>query len=186
MKTYVALLRAINIGARNKIPMGGLKALFADLGHEDVTTYVQSGNVVFRTRAGTESRVAAEIENAITREFGHDVAVLLRSPAELAKIAEGNPFLAGEIDHKKLHVMFLDQRPAAKAVAGLDLDRSPPDAFSVSGRDIYLHFPTRGSGRSKLTIGYFESRLGVRGTARNWRTVTTLLELARQAEGSSK
>ena len=92
----------------------------------------------------------------------------------------------GEPGRKKLHVMFLDKRPTAKAVAGLDLDRSPPDAFSVSGRDIYLHFPTRGSGRSKLTIGYFEGRLDVRGTARNWRTVTTLLELARQADGNSK
>ncbi len=186
MKTYVALLRAINIGARNKIPMGDLNALLADLGHEDVATYVQSGNVVFRSRTDTESRVAAEIEKGITREFGHDVAVLLRTPAELAKIAKRNPFLRGETDHKKLHVMFLDKRPAAKAVAGLDPDRSPPDAFKVSGRDIYLHFPTRGSGRSKLTIGYFEDRLGVRGTARNWRTVTTLLDLSRQADGSSK
>jgi uncharacterized protein (DUF1697 family) len=183
--TYVALLRAINIGARNQIPMAGLKALFADLGHEDVATYVQSGNVVFRSRAGTQSKVAAEIEKRITKEYGHDVAVLLRTPAELAKIARGNPFLKGETDHKKLHVAFLDRRPAAKSVAGLDPDRSPPDAFEVSGRDIYLHFPT-GSGRSKLTIGYFEARLGVRGTARNWRTVTTLLELARQADGSSK
>jgi len=186
VKTYVALLRAINIGARNKIPMAGLKALFTDLGHEDVATYVQSGNVVFRSRAGTESRVAAEIEERITKEFGHDVTVLLRTPAELAKIAKGNPFLKGETDHKKLHVMFLDKRPAAKSIAGLDPDRSPPDVFEVSGRDIYLHFPTRGSGRSKLTIGYFEARLGVRGTARNWRTVTTLLDLARQADGSSK
>jgi uncharacterized protein (DUF1697 family) len=186
VKTYVALLRAINIGARNKIPMSGLKALFRDLGHEDVATYVQSGNVVFRSRAGAERRIAAELERGITKEFGHDVAVLLRTPAELAKIAKGNPFLKGETEHKKLHVMFLDKRPTAKAVAGLDLDRSPPDAFSVKGRDIYLHFPTRGSGRSKLTIGYFEGRLGVRGTARNWRTVTTLLELARQADGNSK
>ena len=97
--------------------------------------------------------------------------MLLRTPAELAKIAKGNPFLKGETDHKKLHVMFLDKRPTAKSVAGLDPDRSPPDAFKVSGRDIYLHFPTRGSGRSKLTIGYFEDRLDVRGTARNWRTV---------------
>jgi uncharacterized protein (DUF1697 family) len=186
VRTYVALLRAINLGARNKIPMGDLKALFADLGHEDVATYVQSGNVVFRTRTGTESRVVAEIEQRITKEFGHDVAVLLRTPAELAKIAKGNPFLKGETDHKKLHVMFLDRRPAAKSVAGLDPDRSPPDAFEVSGRNIYLHFPTRGSGRSKLTIGYFEGRLDVRGTARNWRTVTTLADLASQADGSSK
>jgi uncharacterized protein (DUF1697 family) len=176
MPTFAALLRAINLGERNKVPMAGLRSLFSDLGYDDVSTYLQSGNVVFRTRSGKPGRTAADIQRKIADEFGLTVAVLLRTPAELRRIAAGNPFLKGESDPKKLHVLFLDKTPAAKARRDLDPDRSPPDRFALRGREIYLHLPN-GSARSKLTIDYFERRLGATGTGRNWKTVIKLAEL---------
>ena len=172
MKTWVALLRGVNVGGKNTIPMGELKSSLSSLGLEDVVTYIQSGNVVFRSPAG-HTRVAVDIERRIAKAFGVSVTVLLRTPAELRTIARSNPFLSGQADLSKLHVVFLSDRPKANAVAGLDPERSPPDAFSVRGREIYLHLPN-GSGRSKLTIDYFERRLGVAATARNWNTLIKL------------
>jgi uncharacterized protein (DUF1697 family) len=177
MATYAALLRAINLGARNKIPMPGLRSLLSSLGYEDVTTYVQSGNVVLRRPSAKADAIAAEIERAIAREYGLDIAVLIRTPAELRKVVAGNPFLKDESDPKKLHVVFLDRRPSAKAGRQLDPNRSPADRFKLHGREIYLHRP-EGSARSKLTIDYFETLLGARATVRNWTTVTKMAELA--------
>jgi uncharacterized protein (DUF1697 family) len=177
MKTLVALLRGINLGARNKVPMPRLKSELESLDFEHVVTYIQSGNVVFRSSSGTAKDVAARIERQIEKAFGARITVVLRTPAELKAIAKSNPFLRREDDLKKLHVIFLGKRPTAKAVAQLDPERSPPDEFSVRGREIYLHLP-QGSGRSKLTLAYFERRLGIEGTARNWKTLLKLLELA--------
>ena len=106
------------------------------------------------------------------------IAVVVRSGAELAAVAGRNPFLAAGADRDPatLHVAFLSERPAAAAMATLDPDRSPPDAFAVDGREVYLSYPN-GSGRSRLTLDYLERRLGVEGTARNWRTVQRLAAL---------
>jgi uncharacterized protein (DUF1697 family) len=178
MKTYVALLRGINLGARNKVPMPELKSALESLGFEDVVTYIQSGNVVFRSSSGGAKEIAARIEQRIEEVFGLSIAVVLRTPAELKSIAQSNPFLRRETDLTKLHAVFLKSRPSAKAIAQLDPERSTPDEFSVRGHEIYLHLPN-GFGRSKLTLDYFERRLGVDATARNWKTVVKLLELAK-------
>ena len=172
MKALVALLRGINVGGKNLIKMPALASCLVAMRLKDVVTYIQSGNVVFRSPAG-HTRVAGDIERRITEAFGVSVTVLLRTPAELRTVARSNPFLSGQADLSKLHVVFLSGRPKANAVAGLDPERSPPDAFSVRGREIYLHLPN-GSGRSKLTIDYFERRLGVAATARNWNTLIKL------------
>ena len=176
MHTFVALLRGINVGGKTMIPMPELKSLFASLGLEDVTTYIQSGNVVFSTSSGDGQALAAAIEEQIDETFGLGTTVLMRTPTELTEIAGSNPFLGRETDLTKLHVVFLSGPPAAAAVGELDPTRSPPDEFSVRGSEIYLHLPN-GAGRSKLTIDYFEKRLGVRATARNWKTLTKLVEL---------
>jgi uncharacterized protein (DUF1697 family) len=176
--TFAALIRAINLGAKNKVAMPALKASLGELGYEDVTTYVQSGNVVFRTPGAAKAEhVASSVERRIAMDFGIDAAVLVRTAAELRKIAAANPFLKDERDPVKLHVVFLDGKPPAKARAELDPERSPPDRFHVHGREIYLHLPN-GSARSKMTIDYFERHLGVRATGRNWKTVEKLVELA--------
>jgi uncharacterized protein (DUF1697 family) len=176
----VALLRGINVGGKTTVPMEQLKSLFASLGHEDVTTYIQSGNVVFRSAPGSEQKVAAALEQRIADTFAVAARVLLRTPAELETIAARNSFLERQSDLTKLHVVFLDRRPAASAVAELDPGRSPPDEFSVLGREVYLHLPN-GFGRSKLTIDYFEGRLGAVATARNWRTLLKLIDLSASA-----
>jgi uncharacterized protein (DUF1697 family) len=178
VNAFVALLRGINVGGKTTVPMAELKSLFTSLGHEDVATYIQSGNVIFRTAAGNERKIAAELEQRISGTFAVAARVLLRTPAELQSIATSNPFLDREADPTKLHVVFLDRAPAAKAVGELDPSRSPGDEFSVQGREIYLHLPN-GAGRSKLTVDYFEGCLGAVATARNWRTLLKLIELSK-------
>jgi uncharacterized protein (DUF1697 family) len=174
---YVALLRGINLGAVNKVPMADLRALFDDLGHSNVRTYVQSGNVVFEATKSTPKKLAVTIEQHVGRAFGHkDISVIVRSRSELERIATGNPFPTKDTNPTLLHVIFLADTPTSKSLSSLDPDRSPPDQFVVRGKDIYLSLP-KGSGRSKLTIDYFEKRLGTRGTGRNWNTVTRLLDM---------
>jgi uncharacterized protein (DUF1697 family) len=177
MQTYVALLRAINLGSRNKISMADLRKLFETLGSEDVQTYVQSGNVVFRNRIRSASEVERSIEERINRDLRLDVTVLVRTAAQLVKVVAGNPFAKGGTDPKTLHVTFLADSADRSRVRDLDPQRAGPDEFRVQTREIFLHCPN-GYGRSRLTNAYFEKRLGVAATTRNWRTVTKLAELA--------
>jgi uncharacterized protein (DUF1697 family) len=177
LTTFVALLRGINVGGKNRIPMSELKSSLSSLGLEDVVTYIQSGNVVFGSPARDAQDLATGIERQIAEAFGVAITVLVRTAAELEAVAGSNPFLNDEADPSKLHVVFLSGRPATNAVATLDPERSPPDEFSVHGREIYLRLPN-GAGRSKLTIDYFERRLGVDATARNWNTLIKLIALA--------
>ena len=111
-KTYVALLRGINVGGKNKIAMAELKSLFASLGFEDVVTYIQSGNVVFRSASDDADALSVKIEREIAALSGIKPAVLLRTPKELATIAERNPYLSRDADLSKLHIVFLDHAPA--------------------------------------------------------------------------
>ena len=177
MPTFAALLRGINVGGKTRVPMAELKSALASLGLEDVVTYIQSGNVVFKSSSRSAGAVAADIERQISKVFEQNVAVLLRTPAQLRKIAADNPFLSKGADLSKLHVVFLDAASAKSKIGKLDPNRSRPDEFSVSGREIYLRLPN-GFGRSKLTIDWFERGLGVRATARNWKTLSKLIELS--------
>lgn len=173
MPTFVALLRGINLGARNKIAMADLRDLLETIGAEDVTTYVQSGNVVFRSASRSAETLERAIEKRIKADLGLEVAVLVRTKAQLAALVDGNPFG----DPKTVHVTFLAEKPAAARVRKLDPERSPGDEFRVVGREVYLRCPN-GYGPSKLSNSYFEKQLGVAATTRNWRTVTKLAELA--------
>jgi uncharacterized protein (DUF1697 family) len=177
MKTYVALLRGINLGAHNKVPMADLRALFDDLGAEDVETYVQSGNVVFKSADGAE-KLARAIERKIRRDLGLSVTVLVLTRPQLTKVLGSNPFAKAKKEPAKLHVTFLAEKPARNRVGKLDPERAKPDEFRLVGRQVYLHCPN-GYGRTKLTNAYFEKQLGVAATTRNWKTVTKLAELAK-------
>ena len=156
--------------------MKGLSALFTDAGCTDVRTYVQSGNVVFRAGPELARRIPGLIEKAIKDQFGISVPVVTRSAAELRKAARGNPYLAREKDTSLLHVAFLATKPTAAQVKSLDPDRSPPDEFTVRGREVYLRLPN-GVGRTRLTNAYLDSKLGTTSTLRNWRTVLKLIEM---------
>ena len=175
MVAYVAMLRGINVGGKNKIKMSDLQALFVGLGHADVTTYIQSGNVVFTSGAKSAAAVTAAIEQRIVREFGAEVSIVLRTKAELAKVIAGNPFADGDL--AKVHVTFLAKKPEAPLVRALAEHRSPPDEFRIVGREVYLRCPN-GYGKTKLNNTFWERKLKVGATTRNWNTVTKLFELA--------
>jgi uncharacterized protein (DUF1697 family) len=177
MPGYVSLLRAVNVGGRS-IPMSRLREVYSELGYDDVRSYIQSGNLVFHASQRSEAAVTSAIEAAIADEFGLAVRVLVRSDAEMAKIARSHPF-ARQVSGKgtALYVTFLATKPAAPKVKSIDAARYAPDAFKVVGREIYAVYPN-GYGRSKLSLPLFEKALGVEGTARNWNTVTKLAELS--------
>ncbi len=179
MPTYVSLLRGINVSGRNRIAMADLRALYEAHGHHDVTTYVQSGNVISRSSARTSVAVARAMRRAIADDFGLDVTVLVRTPAELYRLLEGNPFLGHGNDVTKLHVTFLAEPAAATRVKALDGDAFAPDRFAVHGREVYVHCPG-GYGRTRIDNTFFERKLGVAATTRNWKTVTQLAELSRR------
>jgi uncharacterized protein (DUF1697 family) len=172
--THVALLRGINVGGKNILPMKELARIFANAGCENVRTYIQSGNVVFD--APTAAAISAKVTASIEKRFGFQVPVVVRTSAELRKTIASNPFLKTGIDPKWLHVYFLADTPKTVAISSLDPARSSPDVFHVHGSEIYLHLPN-GMARTKLTNAYFDSKLSTVCTARNWATVLKLSEM---------
>ncbi|AVT40717.1 DUF1697 domain-containing protein [Plantactinospora sp. BB1] len=179
MGRYAALLRAVNLGSHNRIGMADLRRIVTDLGYDDVTTYLQSGNVVFGAGddAGPE-RLADEIRRALADQLGLDVAVMVRSGPELAALAGGNPYVSGQPDEVKLLVAFLAEPPGADRVAELSVPGAETAEFTVAdtGRDLYLHYPD-GYGRSRFNNAYLEKRLAVASTTRNWKTLRALAGL---------
>ena len=174
--THVALLRGINLGGKNKIPMKDLAAMFNGSRCTEVKTFIQSGNVVFCATKPVAAKIAAQITKSIKDQFGFDIPVVLRTAAELAAVVSGNPFLRKGVSEDELAVSFLLGDPDPAGIARLDPHRSSPDEFIVQGREIYMRFPN-GFGRSKLTSAWFDTRLKTVGTVRNWRTTKSLLQL---------
>jgi uncharacterized protein (DUF1697 family) len=175
MVANVAMLRGINESCTKKVQMTDLRALFVGLGYTDVTTYIQSGNVVFRSKGKSAAALTSEIERQITREIGFDVPVVIRAQAALAKVVAANPF-AG-VDLAKVHVTFLAKKPEAALVRAAAEHESPPDEFRIAGLEVYLHCPG-GYGNTKLNNSFWERKLNVGATTRNWNTATKLLDLA--------
>ena len=174
--THLALLRGVNVGGKNRLPMKDLAALFVAAGCEGVRTHIQSGNVLFAADPDLASRLPSRIASGIAETFGYRTPVVLRTAADLAAVVRDNPFLRTGSDENALHVLFLADHPAPGLADRLDPDRSPPDAFLVLGREVYLRCPN-GLADTKLTNAYFDTRLATTSTGRNWRTVTTLLAL---------
>jgi uncharacterized protein (DUF1697 family) len=176
MSTHIALLRGVNVGG-NTLRMERLRALFAGLGFAGARTYLQSGNVLFAA-SGPAEKLAGLIEGKLAGEALLPVFVIVRTPAQLRRIVEANPFLkeAG-VDPKKLHVTFLAGRPSRPGLAALGGVKSGCDRWQASGAEIYLHCPD-GYGRSKLNNTAIERALRVRATTRNWNTVLALCQMA--------
>lgn len=179
MATWVCLLRAVNIGAHNKVPMPALrKALEVD-GFFDVRTHLQSGNVVLRSSHSNGQQVANRVTMLVQEEFGVDAPVVVRTPAELARAVTHNPFPeAGRERPNLLHVVFLAGTPDAQSVAALSGHQLARDSCRVDGDHLYVDY-RNGVHNSRLTAPFLARLLGVDGTARNWRTVVALEELAR-------
>ncbi len=173
MATYVALLRGINVGRHKRIAMARLRELLTALGYADVRTLLQSGNAVFTSTRRSADAVAAEIENAIMDELRMDVAVLVRTAAQFIAAVDANPLAAQDRDPSRLLVLFLSGVPKTSAIpAPGDV---APEEWHVGSREIYLWCPA-GILESALVPLFDDSQLGVRVTARNWRTVRRISE----------
>jgi uncharacterized protein (DUF1697 family) len=176
MARYVVLLRGINLGSSRRVAMGGLRALLEELGYEDVRTHLQSGNVLLST-AAKAADLPARLERELEEALGMKIAVVVRSRAQLAKIVEADPLGDVADDPKRYVVTFLSGKPDAKAVRELVAQDFAPERVTASGREIHTWHPD-GIQKSKLARAVGDDRFGVVGTARNWNTVTKLLELA--------
>jgi uncharacterized protein (DUF1697 family) len=173
---WVALLRAVNLGGRNKVPMAKLRALLEEAGYEGARTYIASGNVLLD---GPRSRktVAADLERLIADAFRVDTTAILRTANELAALVAAHPFGA---DTSQSHVVFLERKPKAAAVKRFAAVDPSPDRAELAGVEVYLRYPAGVQG-SRLSAARLERLLGVRATHRNWRTVAKLAELAAEA-----
>jgi uncharacterized protein (DUF1697 family) len=173
---YAALLRAVNLGGDSKISMTDLRGLFGDMGHAEVATYVQSGNVVFTGPDVPAAELEKAIAAAIAERLGVRCGVMVRTGAELAATVGANP-LGGEPENpSRYFVAFLAAEPQSAAAAQLTARSLEPDRVWVTGRHAYLWCPN-GAGRTKLTTNAVEKWLGVAATARNWNTVTKLVSM---------
>jgi uncharacterized protein (DUF1697 family) len=175
MGRMVALLRAVNVGGR-KLPMAQLRALCAELGWEEVATYIQSGNVVF-TAPGKPEAVEATLEQAIAKEFGLDVPVIVRGKAEWAAYPAGNPFPKEAKDEpNRLMLVVTKRTPAAGAAAAIEARAQAGERVRQAGDALWFHYP-EGAGTSKLTPSLIDRAIGSPGTARNYNTVMKLKEM---------
>jgi uncharacterized protein (DUF1697 family) len=175
MTVMVALLRGVNVGGGGtRLPMAQLREVAEGLGYDDVATYIQSGNLVLRT-SDSAAKVEKDLAAAIAELGGVRPAVMVRTVTQLRKVASGNPFLKRGEDEKACHVVFCAK--AAKAqLDRLDLPSYAPEEAAAVGKELYLLLPG-GMGRSKLAVDLAKDKAAV-GTARSWRTVTKLLEMA--------
>jgi uncharacterized protein (DUF1697 family) len=177
MTVVISMLRGVNVGGHNKIKMATLPALYESLGLLDAQTYIQSGNVVFRTKERDLAVLAKRIGNGIERSFGFRPDVIVRTSAELRDVIARNPFAARPgIDPGKLLVTFLSADPDADARDKVLKIKVDPEEFWLIGRELYIHYPN-GMGRTKLPAALIERTLKTSGTGRNWNTVTKLLEM---------
>jgi uncharacterized protein (DUF1697 family) len=177
MSRQIALLRAVNVGGNNKVPMARLRELMEELGYRDVETYVQSGNVVFTGGERPGQRVAARLEKQFGDEFGFEIPVVVRTRDELADIIATNPLRKVAGDPAKQIVYFLAEEIDPDRLDAIDPETIAPEVLELHGREIHLWAPG-GLGESKVGRALTAKRLGTVATARNWRTVKKLLAMA--------
>ena len=178
MYKFIAILRGINVGGKRKLPMAELRALFAEIGYEDIQTYIQSGNVIFSTQEIHLESIAQSISEKIKERFEYDVPVIVRTIEEWKEVISLNSFLKTEdTDIEKLHLTFLAETPDSDHLEKIKSYDYSPDQFKIIGKHVFLscEIPYH---KTKLTNNFFESKLKVSATTRNWKTVLKLAELA--------
>lgn len=174
MTEFIALLRGVNVGGKTRLRMAELVALCESIGLQGVRTYLQSGNMVFDYGEKDPSALAKRIEKRLKDRLGLQVSVFIRTPNDLARIVEGQPFK--NRDRSRLHVAFLYDRPQKNGTVALKAAASGGEECSMSNMEVYLFLPN-GMGRTKLSNNFIEKTLGVPVTTRNWNTTNALLEL---------
>jgi uncharacterized protein (DUF1697 family) len=182
MPALISMLRAVNVGGHNKIKMDALRALYSSLGFENPQTYLQSGNVIFKTSERKLDIVAKHIQSAIKKKFNCTTDIILRTTAELRSVVTKNPFAKRPgIEPSKLLIAFLASDPGDEARKTLEDQKFAPEELHVAGRELYIYFPD-GMGKSKLPWPRMYKILNTPGTGRNWTSVTKMLEMAENLE----
>lgn len=175
MNTYISMLRGINVSGQKQVRMADLKNLYESMGFENVRTYVQSGNVIFESAEKDEAKLSKQIEAKIEETFGFSVPVLVRTAQDFKRIVENHPFT--KEDPAGVLVTFLHERPARSKLDDLSSYEDKVDQFAIGEQEIFLFCPG-GYGKTKLSNTFFEKKLGVAATTRNWKTVNMLYEMA--------
>lgn len=178
METYITILRGINVSGHNLIKMDALKKLCADLGFENVQTYIQSGNIVFNASETERNTISSKLIQAISDTFGFQVPVITMKREELQSIIDHNPFMNDTSkDPSFFHITFLSDIPLEENYNAVLQSKYKNDQFQLIGKAIYLYCPD-GYGNTKLTNTFWENKLKVKATTRNWKTSKQLINMA--------
>jgi uncharacterized protein (DUF1697 family) len=176
MKKYIALLRGINVSGQKKIKMTELKSLFEKLNFQNVETYIQSGNIIFSSKENSVKTLERKINAGIKNKFGFEVHTFVITSKEIRDVLINNPFVKKNKDTERLYVTFLSEQPLKEKIQNLNSSDFSPEEYQIVGNIIYLHLPN-GAGKAKLNNNFFENKLKVNSTTRNWKTINTLSEL---------
>ena len=176
---FIAFIRGINVGRKNRIKMADLVKTLSLLGLKNIKTYLQSGNILFEHDSFDDINISDEIERKISQEFGISVNVIIRSVDELESIIKFNPFIKDlDIEPSKMHVTYLREIPDKDIIFILEQFKGENENLKFNGKEIYLYLPN-GYAKTKLTNEFFEKKLKTVATTRNWKTTTRILELAK-------
>ena len=179
MTRYISLIRAINVGGHAQVNKTELISIYEALGFQGVKTYLQSGNVIFDAAEGEKEGLINSIQESLARKTGASPSVLLRTPDEMKRVIENNPFTkTAGTDTGKLYVTFLSKTPEIALLKKAAAIHDESDRFVIHGEEIYIYCEN-GYGRSRFSNNFFEKNLKVIATTRNWRTTTALLDIAR-------
>ena len=179
METYIAIIRGINVSGKHKVPMAELRKLCENLGWQNVRTYIQSGNVLFET--AQNDNLTGKLEDLIADNFGFRVPVIVRTAEEMAQVVSNNPFSnKADFEPEKLYLTFLAETPQPDKLEAIKAFTFEPEEYIISGKEVYIYC-TNGYGNTKLENLFFERKLKVTATTRNWRTVNKLVEMSQPA-----
>lgn len=177
MKTHIALLRGINVSGHNLIKMEKLREVLKELDFEQISTYIQSGNILFKSEISDAKKIEKQIHDLIEKHFGFDVSVIVVTPEDLKSTVKNNPFAKENIALPQPHVSFLSVTPALPNLEILKAIDFQKDRWIVVNQNMYIHYAD-GAGTTKLSNAVIEKKLKLISTARNWKTVHKLIELA--------
>jgi len=178
MTTYISILRGINVSGKNIIKMDALQKMYKELCFDSVTTYIQSGNIIFRSSETKPQKLEKEISNQIKNVYGFDVPVIVLTINNLQQIIDDNPFSKDQSkDHNFFHITFLASKPEKYDINAIKEKRLSGEEIVITENAVYLYCP-KGYGNTKLNNTFLESYLKVRATTRNWKTANKLLQLA--------
>ncbi len=185
MTVIISFLRGINVGGHHLIKMDALRELYTSLGMQDVQTYLQSGNVVFRIKGRNHAKLAKRVEDALEQKFGFRVDIVMRTSSELSDVISRCPFAKRRnLDPKKLAVIFLKDTPGSDCLRAALKIKTAPEELQIDGQEAFVYFPN-GMARPRMSWPSIKRTLKTSGTGRNWNTVTKLFELAQTMETSA-